>query len=100
MNKSIQTIAAIGKYCVQQGVSVDDRLIPMEMDLNDLNSVKEFVQCFKSKFKHLNILINNAGVMSLKTREVTVQKLEKTMGVNHISHFLLTLLLTNELKYG
>lgn len=45
----------------------------MVLDLSDLNSVKKFVEEFKTKFNYLNLLINNAGVMAMPTRESTAQ---------------------------
>lgn len=68
------------------------------LDLNDLNSVKEFAAVFNSKYDKLDILLNNAGIMALPKRESTVQGLEKQIGVNHFGHFLLTKLLLDKLK--
>ena len=36
----------------------------MLLDLNDLNSVKEFTNQFKRKFNKLDILVNNAGLIA------------------------------------
>jgi NAD(P)-dependent dehydrogenase (short-subunit alcohol dehydrogenase family) len=47
------------------------------LDLNDLNSVKEFAATFNSKYDKLDILLNNAGIMALPKRESTAQGLEK-----------------------
>ena len=70
----------------------------MQLDLNDLDSVKNFSLKFKAKYDRLDILINNAGIMALPNREVTAQNFEKQFGVNHMGHFLLTTLLMDLLK--
>lgn len=46
----------------------------------------------------LHILINNAGIMALGSREVTKDGLEMQIGTNHFGHFLLTNLLLPMLK--
>eukprot|EP00656_Telonema_subtile_P029919 TRINITY_DN32970_c0_g1_i1.p1 TRINITY_DN32970_c0_g1~~TRINITY_DN32970_c0_g1_i1.p1 ORF type:complete len:216 (-),score=57.90 TRINITY_DN32970_c0_g1_i1:110-757(-) len=38
----------------------------------------------------LHLLVNNAGIMALPTRESTAQGLEQQVGVCHVAHFLLT----------
>lgn len=38
----------------------------MTLDLNDLNSVKEFTNQFKKKFNRLDVLVNNAGLIANK----------------------------------
>eukprot|EP01038_Epipyxis_sp_PR26KG_P005044 gene5044-7039_t len=64
-------------------------LIPMVLDLSDLNSVKKFTENFSKKFNRLDILVNNAGgVMSPGAK--TVQGLEYSFGSMHIGHFALT----------
>jgi NAD(P)-dependent dehydrogenase (short-subunit alcohol dehydrogenase family) len=61
----------------------------MKLDLASLKSVRNFTQEFKTRYQKLNVLINNAGVFCMK-REETEEGFEKTMGVNHLGHFLLT----------
>ncbi len=34
----------------------------MELDLNDLNSVKNFAKKFNKKYEKCDLLINNAGI--------------------------------------
>jgi len=68
------------------------------LDLNDLASVKQFAQTFNSKYDHIDILLNNAGIMALPERETTAQGFEKQIGVNHLGHFLLTTLLMDKIK--
>jgi len=43
----------------------------MKLDLNDLNSVREFAKEFTSKYDRLDILLNNAGIMAPLKRVVT-----------------------------
>lgn len=73
----------------------------IELDLNDLESVKNFTNVFKKQFNEINILYNNAGISApLKEPFVTKQGIEKTFGVNHLGHFLLTGLLKSEIIKG
>ena len=65
----------------------------MRLDLNDLNSVREFAIAFNQKYDKLDTLMLNAGIMALPDRQETAQGHEKQFGVNHLGHFLLTKLL-------
>lgn len=69
----------------------------MALDLADLASVHGFAAAFKEGHGKLDMLINNAGVMALPTREVTAQGFEQQFGVNFLGHFLLTSLLLTTL---
>lgn len=68
----------------------DRKLELMLCDLGDFSSINTFAHTFRSKYKHLDILINNAGFISLD-RQLTKDGLERQFGVNHIGHFLLTM---------
>ncbi|WP_312193234.1 SDR family NAD(P)-dependent oxidoreductase, partial [Sphingobacterium sp.] len=51
----------------------------------------------KSRYSHLDVLINNAGAFFGKKREVTDEGLEKTITLNLLAPFLLTELLLDHL---
>ena len=58
------------------------------LDLSNLGEVKAFAKVFGQT--PLDVLINNAGVMGLLERTLTINGLETQMGVNHFGHFALT----------
>ncbi|KAJ7995866.1 hypothetical protein DPEC_G00231160 [Dallia pectoralis] len=67
----------------------------MELDLASLQSVRSFAENFLKSEPRLDILINNAGLMhSGKTKD----GVGMIFGVNHLAHFLLTVLLLDRLK--
>ena len=66
-------------------------------DLFSLAEIRRVADEFKSKYDHLEILVNNAGAIFDK-REVTVDGFEKTFALNHLSYFLLTNLLLDVIK--
>lgn len=70
----------------------------MQLDLSDFNSIHKFSKVFHAKYSNLNILINNAGIMYPKSREITKQGFETHFGTNHLGHFLLTGLMLDILK--
>lgn len=69
----------------------------MQLDLADLRSVREFANTFSSQFNHLDLLINNAGVM-IPPYGKTKDGFELQFGSNHLGHFALTGLLLPLLK--
>lgn len=69
----------------------------IKCDLNDQNSVRECAKEFLSMKIPLHIFIANAGLMAIQERKETEQGLERQVGVNHVGHYLLLLLLTDRL---
>ncbi|MFW9928862.1 MAG: SDR family oxidoreductase, partial [Candidatus Thorarchaeota archaeon] len=67
------------------------------VDFSSLDQVKNFTDRFKEKYDHLDILINNAGMVSVR-RKTTKDGLELTFTVNYLAPFLLTNLLLDKIK--
>ena len=70
-----------------EGVVSKENII--EMDLSDLNSVKNFTDGYKENFNKLDLLINNAGIMACPETRIG-NNWESQIAVNHFGHFLLT----------
>lgn len=71
-----------------------------KLDLAELASIKAFGKKMRSERKSLDILINNAAVMTPPKRLITKDKFELQMGTNYLSHFALTAELLPLLKNG
>jgi len=69
----------------------------VELDVASLQSILSFSKTFAATARPLDILINNAGVMALPTRELTADGFERQFGTNHLGHFALTGLLIPQL---
>lgn len=71
----------------------------IKCDLADLDSVREFVNKFKSKHDRLDGLDCNAGMVNMKNQPIyTKHGFEITMAASYFGHFLLTELLLETLK--
>lgn len=63
-----------------------------ELDLADLKSVHRFAEKFQKTYSRLDVLLNNAGIMTTPYFK-TNDGFEGQMGTNHLGHFALTGLL-------
>lgn len=61
-----------------------------QIDLADLSSIKAFAAKMVTKDEAIDLLINNAGVMTPPNRLETKDGFELQFGTNHIGHFALT----------
>ena len=68
-----------------------------KVDLASLASVRTFCDSILSEEEHIDVLIANAGVMNAPY-QLTEDGYEPTFAVNHLGHFLLTLLLLDRIK--
>jgi retinol dehydrogenase 12 len=66
-------------------------------DLSTLDGIWQAAENFKKTHNHLHVLVNNAGGFFIN-RIVTSDGYEKTLALNHLNYFLLTLLLLDLLK--
>ena len=78
------------------GAQVSTRVL----DLSSLDSVAELVDTLTTEGRPINLLINNAGVMTPPDRQRTKDGFELQFGTNHLGHFALTLGLLPLLREG
>ncbi len=81
-----------------QRVVPDAQVESVTLDVASLASVRDVATAFVGQGIALDVLINNAGVMALTNRELTVDGFERQFGTNHLGHFALTGLLLPALK--
>ena len=65
------------------------RVSTRPMDLASLHSVAEFARGLSDDGRPINILINNAGVMTPPSHQFTKDGFELQWGTNHLGHFAL-----------
>ncbi|XP_071497989.1 retinol dehydrogenase 12-like [Diadema antillarum] len=77
--------------------SGNKNVVVKKLDLASMKSIRDFAAEIKREEKHLEILLNNAGIMMCPHWK-TDDGFEMQFGVNHLGHFLLTHLLLDLLK--
>jgi len=68
----------------------------LHLDLGNLGSVRAGAEQFLESGEPLHALINNAGLAA--SRGTTADGFERTFGINHLGHFVLTELLLDRLR--
>ena len=86
-----------GEAAKKAMLEVKGNISVLPLDLMDFSSIKSFTEKFQQKYKRLDVLLNNAGIMTTPYF-LTKDGLEAQMGTNHFGHFALTGLLFNLLK--
>ena len=69
------------------------RITPLELDLASLQDIRAFparLEAALGRNANVDVLLNNAGVMAIPERLTTADGFERTLGVNHLGHFALT----------
>ncbi|UCE06920.1 MAG: SDR family NAD(P)-dependent oxidoreductase, partial [bacterium] len=80
-----------------KSVTGNNRLEFFVADLSSMAQVRNLADEINSRYKNLNVLINNAGIIENR-RKLTEDGFEMTCAVNHLAYFLLTGLLLDLLK--
>ncbi|BDB41951.1 MULTISPECIES: SDR family oxidoreductase [Mycobacterium] len=83
---------AKGEAAIEQirAVVPDAKLTIKSLDLSSLASVAALGEHLNSLGRPIDILINNAGVMTPPERDTTADGFELQFGSNHLGHFALT----------
>jgi NAD(P)-dependent dehydrogenase (short-subunit alcohol dehydrogenase family) len=92
-DKALQAMEAINKEANTGGKAIvlEDALL----DLSSFDSVRQFAASVQSKYKRIDVLINNAG---LNTSGKSGDNLDLLFQSNFLGHFLLTNLLMEQLQ--
>ena len=89
-----------GKEALKQLSENKERQLELILcDLGDYDSIRSFAKQVRAEYDRIDILVNNAGFISLD-RQFTKEGLERQFGINHIGHFLLTMLLLKKMGEG
>lgn len=80
----------------QRGSHPDVLFEVLQMDLSSLQSVRDTVDRFMGLNVCIDVLVNNAGVMGLSSRTLSIDGNEMHFATNFLGHFLLTNLLVKQ----
>lgn len=90
-----------GKAAVER-IKIQTNNLDVHLFLADLSvqaQVRQLATDIQQQYEHLDVLVNNAGAV-FGTRQLTADGVEMTFALNHLSYFLLTTLLLDQLKAG
>ena len=90
-SKGEKAVQDVQQYLSERGV-VNNKVSALTLDLCDFDSIKGFPAALDKAVdkKPVDVLMNNAGVMALQSRELTKDGYERTFQTNHLGHFVLT----------
>jgi protochlorophyllide reductase len=94
-----RSLAKAEAACQELAAERAGELIPLELDLADLTSVRQGAEAVAERWSAIDLLINNAGVMA-PPRQLSAQGFELQFAVNHLGHFALTQQLLPVLRSG
>ena len=94
-----RSLAKAEAACQELAAEGGGELIPLELNLADLASVRRGAEQVAEHCGAIDLLINNAGVMA-PPRQLSAQGFELQFAVNHLGHFALTQQLLPVLRPG
>jgi protochlorophyllide reductase len=94
-----RSLAKAEAACQELAAEGGGELIPVELNLADLASVRHGAAQVAERCGAIDLLINNAGVMA-PPRQLSAQGFELQFAVNHLGHFALTQQLLPVLRPG
>ena len=94
-----RSLAKAEAACQELTAEGEGELIPLELNLADLASVRRGAAQVAERCGAIDLLINNAGVMA-PPRQLSAQGFELQFAVNHLGHFALTQQLLPVLRPG
>jgi len=94
--KGQAAVDQVQAFLREQGVR-NENISYRLLDLDDLTQVKDAVATW-TDLDQIDVLLNNAGIMALPNRELTIDGFERQIQSNHLGHFLLTSLLAPKLS--
>ncbi|KAM0789212.1 hypothetical protein ACM66B_000057 [Microbotryomycetes sp. NB124-2] len=83
-----------------RSINSDAQVKILILDLGSFKAVRESAQEFLGWNVKLDVLVNNAGIMALPERRLSVDGYEAQLATNHLGHFLFTGLIKDRLKSG
>jgi len=83
-DKGAEAVATIRRDAAGAEVSFES------LDLASLESIEKFSQHLAQRVHRVDVLVNNAAVMTPPKRELTRDGFELQLGTNHLGHFALT----------
>jgi NAD(P)-dependent dehydrogenase (short-subunit alcohol dehydrogenase family) len=80
-----------------QAETDNEKVSYIQADLSSMADVRQAAHMFLSKYKRLDVLVNNAGAV-FNSRQESADGYEMTLALNHLNYYLLTNLLLDALK--
>lgn len=93
--KGAAAVTLVKYYLRDRGID-NDKISFVVVDLDNLEGIRQAVPSW-TQIEKIDVLLNNAGIMALPERSLTVDGIEKQVQSNHLGHFLLTALLADKL---
>jgi NAD(P)-dependent dehydrogenase (short-subunit alcohol dehydrogenase family) len=93
--KGQAAVQAVQEYLQEQSI-VNDKIGYKVLDLDNLQGIQNAVAKNWKDVDKIDVLMNNAGIMAVSNRELTVDGVERQIQSNHLGHFVLTSLLTRK----